>query len=117
MSIKSRLKRIEGKLPDEKKAAEKVQATLEEFLFMDYEEFRTAYVEWLFAAYYEQHEKAAEWKNKRNHLTNTLQPIMQPSECDKDALQQLFVSKIVDWMEEHELEPEDIDYGKLRCIE
>ncbi|MGG0847783.1 hypothetical protein [Peribacillus simplex] len=105
MSIKSRLNRIEKKLPDESKAAEKLKAvTIEGLLFMDYEEFRKVYVEWIMACYLEQHEKADELNARVEHLINTLEPITKRSQFDYEAL---LAVKIVDWMEEHGVELED----------
>ena len=104
MSIKTRLNRIEKKLPDESKAAEKVQVDIEDLLFMDYEEFREVYVEWVMARYMEQHEKADALNAKAENLIRTLQPISKRSQFDYEAQQNLLTKKIVDWMEEHEKE-------------
>ncbi|WHX62347.1 hypothetical protein [Peribacillus frigoritolerans] len=107
MSIKSRLNRIEKRLPDESKAAEKVTVDIEGLLFMDYEEFRKVYIEWAMACYMEQHEKADELNAKAEHFIKTLEPITKSSQFDYEAYQELLVRKIVDWMEEHGVELED----------
>ncbi|PKF85648.1 hypothetical protein CW306_26635 [Bacillus sp. BA3] len=108
MSIKTRLNRIEKKLPDESKAAEKVQVGIEDLLFMDYEEFREVYTEWIMACYMEQHEKADTLNAKVENLIRTLQPITKRSQFDYEAQQNLLTVKIVDWMEEHEKELKEL---------
>lgn len=104
MSIKSRLKRIESKLPDESKAAKKLKVSIEGLLFMDYEKFRKVYTEWIMACYMEQHEKSDELNIKAEHLIKTLEPITKPSQFGFEAYERLLAVKIVDWMEEHGIE-------------
>ncbi|MFJ7680428.1 hypothetical protein ACIQXQ_20655 [Peribacillus sp. NPDC097198] len=106
MSIKTRLNRIEKKLPDESKAAEKGTADIESLLIMDHEVFRKVYVEWAMACYMEQHEKADKLNAKAENLIRTLEPITKRSQFDYEALQKLLAEKIVDYMDEHGIELE-----------
>ncbi|MEY8192983.1 hypothetical protein AB4X15_25615 [Peribacillus simplex] len=114
MSIIARLKRIEGKLSDESKATEKLKVSIEGLLFMDYEEFREVYTEWIMASYMEQHEKADELNTKGEHLIKTLVPITKRSQFDFEAYESLVAIKIVDWMEEHGIK--DIDDAKRERV-
>lgn len=107
MSIKTRLNRIEKKLPEESKAAEKVTVDIEGLLFMDYEEFREVYTEWITACYMEQHEKADELNAKAEHLIRTLEPITKRSQFDFEAYEKLLAVKVVDYMDGHGIELED----------
>ncbi|MEY8735572.1 hypothetical protein AB9M92_25880 [Peribacillus frigoritolerans] len=113
MSIKSRLKRIECKLPDESKTVEKLKVGIEGLLFIDYEAFREIYTEWIMAIYIEQYEKADELKKKVDFLIGTLEPIMNPSEFNEEICQKIFVSKIVDWMEDNGFNDLDEDRWEM----
>lgn len=109
MSIKNRLKRIEDKLP-EVKAAAAVSPGVEDLLFMDYEEFRKTFVEWIMAVYMKETEKAEKFSSEVRYLINSLEPITKKSQFDEEAFQNLFVVKLVDWMEENGLK--DIDFDR-----
>lgn len=106
MSIKSRLKRIEGKLPDESKVAEFY--TKEALLFWDYESYRNLNVEFVFALYMNDFEKAAALEKELLKALETLEPITKPSKIDSGAYDKLQQSEVARYMDEN---PETITFN------
>ena len=114
MSIKSRLKSIERKLPDSKAVAAKFKPGKQELLLVDYEEYREAITAWIMALYMGDPEKIEETEKKAESLLETLEPISKPSQFDLKKSQQLLAVKIVDWMEENGVD--DLDDERWEAL-
>lgn len=107
MSIKARLKKIEGQLPDIKEAAKENKPGKDDLLFMENKEYQEHCIEWLMSLYIGDEERAAAAEEKANSILESLEPVMKPSQFNPDVYKDLLAEKIVDWMEENNLE--DLD--------
>ncbi|URT72718.1 hypothetical protein [Cytobacillus firmus] len=101
MSIKSRLKVIEGRIP-ERNAVEKIKPEKTDLLALDYEEYREAVAAWMMSLYVGDQEQAEEMEKKTEYLLETLEPVSKSSQYDPEKCSQLMAVKIVDWMEDND---------------
>lgn len=106
MSLKARLKTIEGRLPESRAAAAKYKPEKTDLLIFDYEEYRKAFAAYVMALYIEDQEQAEEMERKVEYLQETMKPISKPSQYDEEKSSQLMAVKIVDWMEENDFKGE-----------
>lgn len=101
LSIKSRLKVIEGRIP-ERNAVEKIKPEKTDLLALDYEEYREAVAAWMMSLYVGDQEQAEEMEKKTEYLLETLEPVSKSSQYDPEKCSQLMAVKIVDWMEDND---------------
>ncbi|MCR8872303.1 hypothetical protein [Peribacillus frigoritolerans] len=115
MSIKTRLKSVEGKLPKARKAAAaRRKPEKDELLFMENAEYQRYCIEWLMSLYMDDPENVKYAKERVNYLLETLEPQMNPSDFDRAAYDRLIVEKLVDWMDDNEIK--DIDEERWKAV-
>lgn len=115
MSIKTRLKTLESKLPEARKAAAaKRKPEKDELLFMENEEYQRYCIEWLMSLYLDDPENVEYAKEQADFLLESLEPEMNPADFDRAAYNQLIVEKLVDWMEDNDIK--DIDEERWEAL-
>ena len=88
MSIKTRLKAIEGKIPDPREVDARYKPDKSDLLAYDYEEYRETVAAWIMFLYVGDQEEAEKMEKRAKYLLETLEPThaKDSASCLPDSL-------------------------------